>query len=138
MFLDNSFGRSIDLMQRSMDVNQLRRRVIANNIANSDTPNFKRSEVNFESEMKRVFEENQVHTLEARVSDERHIAFNQTRDYQDVQPSIRLDYLSTTKANGNNVDIEVESMNALQNQLMYELMVSYVNHQFQQMQIALR
>ena len=52
----NSFSRSIDLLQREMNVANLRYQVSANNLANSEVPNFKRSTVNFESELKRAFE----------------------------------------------------------------------------------
>ena len=52
----NSFSRSVDLLQREMDVTSLRYQVSANNLANSEVPNFKRSVVNFESELKRAFE----------------------------------------------------------------------------------
>ena len=51
----NSFTRSIDLLQREMDVTSLRYQVTANNLANAEVPNFKRSTVNFESELKRAF-----------------------------------------------------------------------------------
>ena len=49
----NSFTRSIDLLQREMDVAQLRYNVGANNIAMSEVPNYKRQVVTFESELKR-------------------------------------------------------------------------------------
>ena len=52
----NSFTRSIDLLQREMDVTSLRYQVTANNLANSEVPNFKRSTVNFESELKRALD----------------------------------------------------------------------------------
>ena len=54
MFEGTSFGKTVDLLQRSMDVATLRRQVIADNIANADVPNFKRSVVDFESSLKRV------------------------------------------------------------------------------------
>ena len=54
MFLDNSFGKNMELLHRSMDVSLYRRAVISDNLANADTPNFKRSVVNFESELKRL------------------------------------------------------------------------------------
>ncbi len=44
----------VDPERREMDVSVLRRNVIANNLANADTPNFKRSVVNFESQLKRA------------------------------------------------------------------------------------
>ena len=51
MFLGNSFGRTMDILHRTMDVNLMRQDVIANNIANADTPDFKRGAVNFEAEL---------------------------------------------------------------------------------------
>ena len=52
LFSGSSFGTTLDLIRREMDVSVLRREVIANNIANADTPNFKRSVVDFESRIK--------------------------------------------------------------------------------------
>ena len=52
----NTFTRSVELLHRAMDVNSLRYQVSANNIANSEVPNYKRQTVNFESELKRAFE----------------------------------------------------------------------------------
>ena len=52
----NSFTRSVDLLQRALDVNTLRYQVSANNIALADVPNYKRTAVNFESELKKAFE----------------------------------------------------------------------------------
>ena len=52
----NSFLRTTDILHRALDVNSLRYTVTSNNLANSDVPNFKRTEVNFESELKRAFD----------------------------------------------------------------------------------
>ena len=41
-FLDKP---SWNMMERSLDASTLRQKVVANNIANVDTPNFKRSDV---------------------------------------------------------------------------------------------
>jgi flagellar basal-body rod protein FlgB len=139
MFLNNSFGKNLDIVHRAMDVSMLRQQVIANNMANSDVPHFKRSNVNFESELKRVFDQNEtVSTFQAKRTDERHYTFTETRDYRDVRPRTILDHTSTTKANGNNVDAEREVMLAVQNQLRYEAMVKYVSNQFSQMNIVLQ
>ncbi len=139
MFLNNSFGRTLDILHRSMDVSSLRQNVIADNIANADTPNFKRSYVNFESQLKAALEsERAPQPLQARMTRERHIGFTRPVDYRSVQPQRRLDYLTTTDNNGNNVDIEVESMDFLNNQLMYTLMTNAVNQQFQRVNLVIR
>src|SRR5574344_3103458 len=109
----NSFTRSIDLLQREMDVTSLRYQVTANNLANSEVPNFKRSTVNFESELKRAFDsEKEADTgFQLTQTDGRHISLNNVQDWQSVEPRRVLDYTTTAKANGNNVDAESEAMN---------------------------
>ena len=75
----NSFTRSVDLLSRAMDVNSLRYQVSANNIANAEVPNYKRQEVNFESELKRAFESEKdtEHRFQLTRTDERHIQLDE-------------------------------------------------------------
>ncbi len=137
MFLESSFGRTLDILHRTMDVAMLRQDVIANNIANADTPNFKRSFVNFESQLASALSSERQPMLQSAMTHDRHIPFYQPVDYRSVQPQRQLDYLTTSDNNGNNVDIEEESMNYLNNQLMYTLMTDSVNQQFQRVNLVL-
>lgn len=136
----NSFSRSVDLLHRAMDVSTLRYQVSANNLANSEVPNFKRTVVNFESELKRAIEstENADDSFQMLRSDERHLSSSTPRNYQDVEPRRVLDYATTAKANGNNVDAETEAMEILKTQLNYQLLTQMQNFHFQQMKIALQ
>ncbi len=138
MLENTTFNKSVDILQRNMAVSTLRRQVIANNIANAETPNFKRSEVNFEAELGRALASEKLDKSIGVVTHVNHIPFRRTVDYRTVGPRIALDYLTTSKNNGNNVDIERELMQATENQMMYELMASAVNHQFNQINIVLR
>ena len=139
MFYGNSFGRTLDLLHRNMDTAVLRRSVIANNIANADTPNFKRSTISFESELKRALDSEQpTGRLEAALTDRKHIPFHQSVDYRTVKPKKVLDYLTQSDNNGNNVDLEEEMMMELQNQLRYEIMTRSVANQFTQVSTVLR
>ncbi len=138
MFLDGSFGRTLDVLHRSMDVSLLRQTVIGNNIANSDTPNFKRTVVNFETMLGDAITSQSVESFPAALTDERHIPFHRPTDYRTVRPTRFLDHLTTAKNNGNNVDIEVESMDLLNNQLAYTLMTNAVSAQFNQLNTVLR
>ncbi|MBU8912617.1 MAG: flagellar basal body rod protein FlgB [Spirochaetales bacterium] len=138
MFLESSFGRTLDILHRSMDTSMLRQDVIADNIANADTPNFKRSFINFESRLQTALESEGSRGIQAAMTHERHIPFQQPIDYRSVQPNRQLDYLTTSDNNGNNVDIEEESMNFLNNQLLYTLMTDSVNQQFARANLVLR
>ncbi|MDR1127269.1 MAG: flagellar basal body rod protein FlgB [Treponema sp.] len=135
----NNFEKTVDIIHRAMDVNMVRRDVIANNIANAKTPNFKRSEVNFESELKRALEtEKQKPVLELTLTDEKHIPNWRPKDYRDVQPRRVLDYVSQSKNNGNNVDAEQEMMLSVQNQMLYTLLAQAETFEFAQVNLALR
>ena len=136
----NTFTRSVDLLQRAMDVTSLRYQVTANNLANSEVPNFKRSVVNFESELKRAFEseEKAKNGFQLTRTDSRHIELNKPYDYRDVEPRRVVDYTTTAKANGNNVDAETEANNILQIQIQYKLLTQLTNFEFSQLSIAMK
>jgi len=136
----NTFTRSIDLLQRALDVNTLRYQVSANNMANAEVPNFKRSTVNFESELKRAFdsEEEAKNGFQLTRTDSRHIALNEPYDWHDVEPRRVLDYTTTSKANGNNVDAEAEAMNVLKIQMQYKLLSQLEAFEFSQVRTAMK
>jgi flagellar basal-body rod protein FlgB len=137
--IENSFSKSIDLIHRAMDVSTLRRGVIADNIANSEVPHFKRSVVNFETELKRALEsERQRPAVEMARTDPRHISNVQVKDYREVEPRRVTDFLSISNNNGNNVDMEQELTGALENQLLYTLLAQAASFEFNQINTALR
>jgi len=135
----NTFARTVDLLHRSLDANVVRRSVIANNMANAGVPNFKRTNVNFESDLKRALEsEKQRPALELTLTNPNHIPNFKARDYRDVEIRRVLDYTTTYNNNGNNVDPEQELMLATQNQMTYEMLAQAVTFEFSQINQVLR
>jgi flagellar basal-body rod protein FlgB len=135
----NSFAKTVDLLHRGLDVASLRQSVIANNLANAEVPNFKRSQVNFESELARALEtEKSRPALELTLTNDKHIPNWKERDYRDVRPRRTLDYLTQSKNNGNNVDPETEVQLQVQNQLMYNLLAQSASFEFTQIASVLR
>ena len=135
----NSFQTTVDLLHRAMNAQVVRRQVIANNIANADVPNFKRSTVNFESELKRALDSTrQRPAVELNLTNPRHIPNFRERDFRDVEIRRVLDYTSTFNNNGNNVDPEQEFMLAVQNQMSYDLFARSVMFEFGQINQILR
>ena len=123
-----------------MDVNSLRYQVSANNIANSEVPNYKRQEVNFESELKKAFESeaDKEHQFNLSRTDSRHIALNEPYDWREVEPRRVTDWTTTANANGNNVDPEYEAMNIMKIQLNYRLLAQLENFEFSQVKTAMK
>ncbi|MCI5695774.1 MAG: flagellar basal body rod protein FlgB [Spirochaetia bacterium] len=135
----NSFTRSVDLIQRALDVNTLRYSVAANNMANADVPNFKRTSVNFESQLKKAFEseEKARNAFELKTTEPYHIKINNVLDYKTVEPQRVVDYASTEKANGNNVNVENEAMDIVKIQMQYKMLTMLESFEFSQVKTAM-
>ena len=68
----NFFGGMISQLERGLNFSATKGKVISQNIANVDTPNYKAKNVSF----KEVFANAQTNSLEAYRTDARHIDFN--------------------------------------------------------------
>jgi len=135
----NTFTKTVDLMHRGMSANLVRRAVIADNIANAETPNFKRTTVSFESELKRALDSNrQRPVLEMTQTNPLHFNNHRETDWRDVQIRRVLDFTTTYANNGNNVDPEREFTLALQNQMQFELLANGIDFEFSQVSRVLR
>jgi flagellar basal-body rod protein FlgB len=138
MFLDSGFMKTQDILQRSLSVSLLRQEVIADNIANADTPHFKRSEIAFESELHRALSSYDPNPFPAALTNKRHIPFYRPRDYREVKPIVYLDYTTSYRNDGNNVDIEKEMVDARENTLRYMAMAQRTSDNFRLLSIVLR
>lgn len=128
------------LLEKALNTESLRRKVISNNIANVDTPHFKRSEVNFESSLKRAIEDKERHSnkLPVRTSHERHIPFYVPKDIRSVNHRVNLDYTTSYRNDGNNVDIDKEMVHAAKNLMRYNAFVTSLNQNFKMLKIAMK
>lgn len=135
LFDSNITMRTINLLEKGMDVSMLRRDVLSNNIANVDVPNFKRSDVSFESDLKRAVDsiESTADQPPIETNNARHIAFFKPEDPASVQPIVHTDYLSTMRNDGNNVDMEDEVSKLVRNQMSYTLMADRIGAEFRQL-----
>lgn len=140
MFDESKLMTTSYLLEKGLDVESLRRKVIANNISNVDVPHFKRSEVNFESELKRAIMDRQDpdNNLPGLITSDRHIPFYVPRDVRSVQPRINHDYNSTSRNDGNNVDIEKEMVDSAKNLMRYNAFVTSLNHNFRMLKLVTR
>jgi flagellar basal-body rod protein FlgB len=129
MFLLNTPG--FQLLERSLDASALRQKVIANNIANVDTPLFKRSEVRFEELLQ---QELNGSGLEGRRTDPRHFYIGRPAR---LSPQVIRDEHTSMNNNLNNVDIDYEMSLMAKNQLRYNVMIQQVNHELKNIRTAI-
>ena len=91
-----------DFLMRLLSASAMRHRVIANNIANSNTPGYRRNYVSFED----------------RLLDE---LKSSKPEVNSIMPEVQEDHLTPTGFDGNNVSMEVEMNSLNENRIMYEM-----------------
>lgn len=120
----------INILDRAADASWLRNDAIANNIANVDTPGYKRQDVAFESVLQEALGSNRYKSMDDKVADVKYSQLN-PRPYTDyANYSYRLD--------GNNVDAENENVMLVENQLKYEGLLTSINQEFQNLQTVMK
>ena len=129
MFKTNAFDY-INVLDKAADAAWLRNDAIANNIANIDTPGYKRQDISFETELERALGHRRYLSMDAKVSRLTRLELK-PRTYTDYQNySYRMD--------GNNVDVDVENVMLAENQLKYNGLMTSINAEFQNLQSAMR
>ncbi len=115
-------GNSImTLLRRELDAGTMRQRVIANNIANVNTPNFKKSSVRFEETLKRATGDD----LPILTSNPRHIGG--TGSDAGMEPVVVKNERTTLRADGNNVDVDQEMSALALNTILYNASTQAIN-----------
>jgi flagellar basal-body rod protein FlgB len=106
------------VLQKSLDSLALQHQVIANNIANIDTPNFKRSVVSFQDKLKNALEVTPESPLWR--TNPMHFPMQPNAiSLKNFAPDVRVISETLGRNDGNNVDLEMESGLLAENNLLY-------------------
>jgi flagellar basal-body rod protein FlgB len=97
-------------LERALAGSAQRQQLLANNLANADTPGFKRSDLDFES------------TLQGAMA-----SGDSASQLESVSFTPQTDTTSSMTADGNNVDTDTEMSNLTQNSLDYQSLVAVAN-----------
>ena len=129
MIQTNAFDY-INVLNRAADAAWQRNETISNNIANVDTPGYKRQDVAFESVLQQALGNNRYQSMDDKVANV-NLSRLRGRAYVDyANYSYRLD--------GNNVDIENENVMLAENQLKYQGLISSINQEFTNLQTVMK
>lgn len=124
------FTGTIALLEKALDYSSVKQNVIAHNIANADTPNYKAKDVQFNAYLHDALEKR----IQAKRTDERHIPF-QSRDPQ-IQITTRKNL--RYHHNGNSVDIDYEMAELAKNQIYYQTMTDILSGKLRTLQTVIR
>ncbi|MDI4646227.1 flagellar basal body rod protein FlgB [Cohnella hashimotonis] len=132
--MDLLSGVSYQRLEGALHAASLRQSVLQNNVANVDTPDFKRSDVQFEQLLSQAM--NGGHsTLIGKRTDARHIAIGASGSIPDAQ--VLTDKTTVFNNSGNNVDIDSEMTKLAENQLRYNLYIQQLNHDVKMMRTGM-
>lgn len=124
------FDLDYQLLKVALDVSSLRAEVIANNIANVETPNFKRKYVIFESALQEAIKGKH---LQLKRTNPKHIVGGLS-----VSPRIITDSSTIMRNDGNNVDIDREMTELASNALRYRVLTSLASRLIERYNVVLR
>ncbi len=116
----------IDVLGKAADASALRQKTIANNIANVDTPHYKRQDVSFAENLQRALKNSRFETLDHKIDSLKLSRLKGTVYTDSLNYSYRLD--------GNNVDIDTENVEMASNQLLYQGITQSITAEFQHIQ----
>ena len=112
----------VNVLDKAADAAYMRNELITNNIANVDTPNYKRKDINFEAIL-------QAELAGGGSLDKAVKAANE--DLSTLDPQVFTDNSSLSyRIDGNNVDIATEEAYLAENQIKYQALVDLMNQEF--------
>ena len=127
MIGSNAFNY-INVLKKAADASWKRNEVISNNIANVDTPGYKRKDVQFESYLMGALTGDG--SLDKRVANVRMDTLN---------GQVYTDYANLSyRMAGNNLDIHTESANLAANQIRYYSLMDSMTQEFNRLKMVLQ
>lgn len=126
MIGSNAFNY-INVLDKAADASWTRNELIANNIANVDTPNYKRKDIEFQTYLKQE--------LQGEGSLDQKVA---NIDLNSLDATVYTDHENLSyRMDGNNVDIDTEQANLAENQIKYNALMESMSQEFSRIKTAL-
>ena len=117
-------GPVLNVLQKGLEASSTRQQVLSNNVANIDTPKFKRSDVDFQAVLGAALGENGG-ALSMKMTSLKHLP-----GLADGSGSgIVTDQSTSLRNDGNNVDVDREMSNVAENGLYYSSLTRAISSQ---------
>jgi flagellar basal-body rod protein FlgB len=121
------------VLEKALDASWLRNEVIAHNIANADTPGYKKYRVEFEEELKSALE---ASTLKGKRTRPKHLDIGAS-SIDEVRPRVVRTDGTQMREDGNNVDMDEEMTSLAKNAIMYNALVQKISGEFRKLKTVI-
>ncbi|MCR5106689.1 MAG: flagellar basal body rod protein FlgB [Lachnospiraceae bacterium] len=131
--INTNVYNSVNVLAKAADGAWQRNEAISNNIANVDTPGYKRQDVSFENELKHALKASKYVSLDQKIDE-------LNKDGLDkINPRTYLDHSGYAyRLDGNNVDIDTENVELASNQIKYNGIIQSLNGHFNDLKTVIK
>jgi flagellar basal-body rod protein FlgB len=115
---------TMNIIPKALDAIETRQKIYSHNIANYNTPGYKRKDVVFEDVLRKALGDSDE--IKLKTDNEKHLknipSINEI-NYQVVEDNSR-----SAREDGNNVDIDIEMVKMMENTLQYNALTRLINY----------
>ena len=120
----------INVLDKAADASWKRENLIANNIANADTPGYKRQDIDFQSVLKKELGNYKYMNLDQKMESVR---------LSELNPEVYTDHGNYSyRLDGNNVDIDTEQVELASEQIKYQALTQSITAEFLRLQAVMK
>ncbi|MBW2608086.1 MAG: flagellar basal body rod protein FlgB [Deltaproteobacteria bacterium] len=129
------FSQTVSILEKALDLRSKKHNVIASNIANMDTPDYKAFDLIIEKELQKVT--GKGNSISLNKTDAAHM---QSRRSKTDGVSVVIDDTQglSLRGDGNTVDIDKQMANMAENTLMYKAAAQMIHKKFQGLKSAIQ
>ena len=128
-----NFDSALGIYTDALRIRSQRAELLASNLANVDTPNYKARDIDFKSALKLASEQSQGNQLDT--TNSKHIATNNSASFS---PAIKYRVNTQDSLDGNTVDEQTEQAAFMQNAVQYEASLQFLGGQFRSLITAIK
>jgi flagellar basal-body rod protein FlgB len=136
---DISFGQTVGMLKDAMSGSADAHAVMANNIANANTPNFRRSDVSFKEALAATeATPGDPDQLALTTTSDRHIAIGGPQDPEPFAVTTSIDATQQMRVDGSNVDVDQEMAKLSLNSSYAQTMGQLLTNQYSRLRQAIQ
>lgn len=135
--LNDKLSQYFQLNESAINLRHERQKILANNVANADTPGFKAQDIDFTKALGAAMNQVDSGSVTLNKTESGHFSSRQHLDAL-VKESIEYRSVDQPSLDGNTVDLDVERAQFLDNSMRYQIEMTLLNNKIKGLRAAMR
>ena len=125
------FSNTVSTLENALNYSSMKQKIVSQNIANVDTPNYKAKDVSFKAALEGALGK----SFDAKRTDARHLEF---KGHNGALTGTIIKNNVNYNENGNSVDLDKEMSDLATNQIYFNALTERINGKFNSLQTVIR